>query len=54
MPTAEDVAELVARFGKAYTDWMHSQLESAGTTPARARLLAALRCAGHGANERSE
>ncbi|MEM9352528.1 MAG: MarR family transcriptional regulator [Planctomycetota bacterium] len=46
MASPEDVAELVARFGKAYSEWMHAQLQEAGTTPARARLLAALKCGG--------
>ncbi len=46
MASPEDVAELVARFGKTYSEWMHAQLQEAGTTPARARLLAALKCGG--------
>ena len=42
----EELARLVAEFGKAYARWMWSEMERAGTTPARARLLMALQCQG--------
>lgn len=43
----QQLAALVAEFGKIYTQWIHSVLqEEAGTTPARGRLLAALQCNG--------
>jgi DNA-binding MarR family transcriptional regulator len=42
----QDLARLVAEFGKAYTRWICSELGHAGTTPARARLLAVLQCEG--------
>jgi len=35
---------LMAQFGKAYTRRIFSEMERAGTTPARARLLMALQC----------
>jgi DNA-binding MarR family transcriptional regulator len=41
-----ELARLVAEFGKAYTRWIWSEVSRAGTTPARARLLAALQCEG--------
>ena len=46
MTDPQELARLVAEFGKAYTRWIWSEMERAGTTPARARLLAALRCHG--------
>lgn len=42
----EDLAALVAEFGKAYTRRLFSDVQQAGTTPARARLLMALQCRG--------
>jgi DNA-binding MarR family transcriptional regulator len=42
----EELARLGAEFGKAYARWMWSEMERAGTTPARARLLMALQCQG--------
>jgi DNA-binding MarR family transcriptional regulator len=45
-PTPEELAALVAEFGKGYSRWLQSELQRAGTTPARARLLLALQCQG--------
>jgi DNA-binding MarR family transcriptional regulator len=42
----QELARLVAEFGKAYTRWICSEMGRAGTTPARARLLAVLQCEG--------
>jgi DNA-binding MarR family transcriptional regulator len=42
----QELARLVAEFGKAYTRWIWSEMGRAGTTPARARLLAVLQCQG--------
>ncbi len=42
----QELARLVGEFGKAYTRWIWSEMGRAGTTPARARLLAALQCEG--------
>ena len=42
----EQLAALVAEFGKAYSRKICSEMERAGTTPARARLLMALQCRG--------
>jgi DNA-binding MarR family transcriptional regulator len=42
----QELARLVAEFGKAYTRWICSERGRAGTTPARARLLAVLQCQG--------
>ena len=42
----KDLAQLVGEFGKTYTRWIWSEMGRAGTTPARARLLAALLCEG--------
>ena len=42
----QELARLVKEFGKAYTRWICSELGHAGTTPARARLLAVLQCEG--------
>ena len=36
----------MAEFGKAYTRRIFAEMEKAGTTPARARLLMALKCRG--------
>ena len=41
-----ELARLFAQFGKAFGRRMWCQIEQAGTTPARARLLAALHCPG--------
>jgi DNA-binding MarR family transcriptional regulator len=46
MTDPQELAGLVAEFGKAYTRWIWSEMERAGTTPARARLLMALQCPG--------
>lgn len=42
----EDLAPLMAEFGKAYTRKIYSEMSRAGTTPARARLLMTLQCQG--------
>ena len=42
----EELAALVADFGKAYSRTIFAEMERAGTTPARARLLMALQCRG--------
>jgi DNA-binding MarR family transcriptional regulator len=42
----QELARLVAEFGKVYTRWIWTEVRRAGTTPARARLLAALQCEG--------
>lgn len=45
MADPQEVAGLVAEFGKAYTRWVQGVMrKQAGTSPARARLLAALHC----------
>jgi len=46
MVDAQELARLVAEFGKVYTRHIWSEMSRAGTTPARARLLAALQCQG--------
>jgi DNA-binding MarR family transcriptional regulator len=46
MIAPEELAALVADFGKSYTRRIWSEMERAGTTPARARLLMALQCRG--------
>jgi DNA-binding MarR family transcriptional regulator len=46
MITSEELARLVAEFGKAYARRIWSEMERAGTTPARARLLMELQCRG--------
>jgi DNA-binding MarR family transcriptional regulator len=46
MVDAQELARLVAEFGKAYTRRIWAEMSRAGTTPARARLLAALQCQG--------
>jgi DNA-binding MarR family transcriptional regulator len=43
---SQELARLVAEFGKTYTRWIWTEMGRAGTTPARARLLAALQCEG--------
>ena len=46
MVDAQELARLVAEFGKTYTRRIWAEIGRAGTTPARARLLAALQCEG--------
>jgi DNA-binding MarR family transcriptional regulator len=46
MVDAQELARLISEFGKAYTRRVWSEMTRAGTTPARARLLAALQCEG--------
>ena len=40
----QELARLMAQFGKAYTRRIFSEVGRVGTTPARARLLMALQC----------
>lgn len=47
MTDSQELATLVGEFGKVYGRWIHGVVQAeAGTTPARARLLAALQCNG--------
>ena len=47
MTDSQDLGVLIASFGKAYSQWIHSVMqEETGTTPARGRLLAALQVGG--------
>ena len=46
MVAPQDLPPLIAEFGKAYTRRIFAEMEKAGTTPARARLLMALKCRG--------
>jgi DNA-binding MarR family transcriptional regulator len=46
MVDAQELARLVAEFGKIYTRRIWTEIGRAGTTPARARLLAVLQCEG--------
>ncbi len=46
MVNPEDLAPLMAEFGKAYSRKIYSEMGRAGTTPARARLLMTLQCSG--------
>jgi DNA-binding MarR family transcriptional regulator len=46
MATPEELAAIVADFGKAYTRRIFDKMAHAGTTPARARLLMTLQCQG--------
>lgn len=46
MVEPEDLAPLMAEFGKAYTRKIYEEMGRAGTTPARARLLMTLQCQG--------
>lgn len=46
MVKPEDLAPLMAEFGKAYTRKIYDEVGRAGTTPARARLLMTLQCQG--------
>lgn len=52
MVSPEDLAPLMAAFGKAYTRKIFAEMGRAGTTPARGRLLATLQC--HGSCKMSE
>jgi DNA-binding MarR family transcriptional regulator len=45
-PTPAELAALIHEFGREYTRWLQGELQQAGTTPARARLLLALQCQG--------
>lgn len=42
----QELAPLMAEFGRAYTRKIFSEMSRAGTTPARARLLMTLQCHG--------
>ncbi len=44
MTDPQELARLMAEFGKAYKLRIFAEMERAGTTPARARLLMALQC----------
>lgn len=44
MIDSQELARLMAEFGKAYTRRIFSEMSRAGTTPARARLLMTLQC----------
>lgn len=46
MAAPEELAPLLAEFGKAFTRRLFTEMGRAGTTPARARLLLALQCSG--------
>ncbi|QDU60482.1 putative HTH-type transcriptional regulator YusO [Planctomycetes bacterium Pan216] len=46
MPDSQELASVVAEFGKSYARWLRDQLEHTGTTPARARLMMVLKCGG--------
>lgn len=46
MVKPEDLAPLMADFGKAYTRKIYEEMGRAGTTPARARLMMTLQCQG--------
>jgi DNA-binding MarR family transcriptional regulator len=46
MTKPEDLTPLIAEFGKAFSRRMYAEMERAGTTPARARLLMTLQCRG--------
>jgi len=46
MASPEELAPLMAEFGKAYTKRLFTDIAKAGTTPARARLLMNLQCQG--------
>ena len=52
MVDAQELARLVAEFGKTYTRRIWAEIGRTGTTPARARLLAVLQC--HGSRKMSE
>jgi len=52
MTAPEELAPLMAEFGKAYTRRICVEMGRAGTTPARARLLMTLQC--HGSCKMSE
>ena len=44
MTDPQELARLMAEFGKTYTRRIFSEMSRTGTTPARARLLMALQC----------
>lgn len=44
MADPQELARLMAEFGKTYTRRIFAEMGRAGTTPARARLLMALQC----------
>ena len=46
MTKPEDLAALIAEFGKAFSRRILAEMEQCGTTPARARLLSALQSRG--------
>jgi DNA-binding MarR family transcriptional regulator len=46
MTDPQELARLFGQFGKAFGRRMCQEMERAGTTPARARLLGALHCQG--------
>lgn len=46
MVAPQELAPLMAEFGKAYTRKIFTEMGRTGTTPARARLLATLQCHG--------
>jgi DNA-binding MarR family transcriptional regulator len=46
MVEPQDLAPLMAEFGRGYTRKIFSEMARAGTTPARARLLMTLQCHG--------
>ncbi|WP_010586243.1 MarR family winged helix-turn-helix transcriptional regulator [Schlesneria paludicola] len=46
MVTPQELAPLMAEFGKAFTRKIFSEMGRAGTTPARAKLLMTLQCHG--------
>jgi DNA-binding MarR family transcriptional regulator len=52
MVSPQDLAPLMAAFGKAYTRKIFAEMGRAGTTPARGRLLATLQF--HGSCKMSE
>jgi DNA-binding MarR family transcriptional regulator len=52
MISPQELAALVAEFGKAYTRKIFTEMGRAGTTPARARLLMTLQC--HGASKMAD
>jgi DNA-binding MarR family transcriptional regulator len=46
MADPQELARLIAEFGKAFRRRIWAEVERAGTTPSRARLLLALQCQG--------
>lgn len=47
MVTPQELAPLMAEFGKGFTRRIYAQMACAGTTPARAKLLMTLSCHGN-------